>query len=564
MAIADQPRVIGLALAGGWRRMRRNLFSILPGRPHFGGPRPDRLVIAPPDLNTADPTVAHDIYSGIFYFAGHTVDATGDSPFRIRSPDARWTRELHSFRWLRHLAAAGDALSAQNAQALVQDWLDIHARPDSSPAWEVQTAAQRLISWLCHSVLIVDEADFGFYRRFLKAVGTHMRYLRRAAQGAPDGMPRLVAEIALAYGSVCVSNQANDPRPDTRSLDNELARQVHPDGGHISRNPACLPDILALLLPLRQSLARLGAAPSVDLVSAIDRMLPALRFYRLGDGGFARFNGVSTTPRDLLATILRYDDTRGQAPQNASQSGYQRMVMGDTIVLADTGKPPSGDLSLEAHAGCLSFEMSSGRSLIVVNCGAPAVPTGEAAGAARATAAHSTATLNDTSSCRFSVDGMIGRYLDGRIISGPQRVTVERIDDVHDITVTASHDAWRRTFSIDHERSLRLAAGGTALAGTDSFFGDNRIAPRHATRDRVAIRFHLHPNMRHQKLDDQRSIALWTTDGERWTFTCADVPPVLQESIFFAGAGGPRRTAQIVLAARAAEHPQISWRFERQ
>ncbi|GIL02639.1 MAG: heparinase II/III family protein [Alphaproteobacteria bacterium] len=563
MAIADQPRVIGLALAGGWRRAR-SLLGLFPGRLRIGGPAPDRLVLAPPDLHTADPIVAQDIYAGVFHLAGHTASATGDSPFRIQAPHPRWEHELHSFAWLCHLAAAGDALSAQNAQALVSDWLDLHARPDASPAWRVETAARRLIAWLCHSVLIVEDTDFAFYRRFLKSIGHHLRFLRRHAGRATDGLPRLVAEIALAYGSVCVATAAAEPRPSCERLDAELARQILADGGHASRNPACLPELLALLLPLRQSFARLGDAPSPELVSAIDRMLPAMRFFRLGDGGFARFNGVSATPHDLLATLLRYDDTRGMAPDNAGPSGYQRLARGDTIVLVDTGRPPAGDFSMAAHAGCLSFELSTGRSLLVVNCGVPSIPVAEAAAAARATAAHSTVTVNDTSSCRFSVDGLIGRYLDGRILAGPQRVAVERGEDDDGITVVASHDAYQRAFAIVHERALRLSAGGAVLAGTDSFFGDHHTAPRHATRDRVAIRFHLHPGVRAQKALDRRSVILWTGEGRRWMFACDDVEPQLAESIFFAGAGGPRRTVQIVLNARAAEHPRVGWRFERQ
>jgi uncharacterized heparinase superfamily protein len=96
MAFADQPRIIGLALSGGLRRVRRSVLSRFSRR--IGGVTPERLVIAPPDLHTADPIVAQDIYSGIFFFGGHTESVDGDSPFRVNTIHERWERELNSFR----------------------------------------------------------------------------------------------------------------------------------------------------------------------------------------------------------------------------------------------------------------------------------------------------------------------------------------------------------------------------------------------------------------------------------------------------------------------------------
>ena len=564
MAFADQPRIIGLALAEGWRRFCRRAFSAGSGRLRFGGPAPERLVIAPPDLNTADPTVAQDIYAGIFFLAGRSVDTAGKSPFRIPPPTPAWEGELHSFRWLCHLEAAGGTLSANNAQALVRDWLAANPRPRKTAAWRPDVAAERLIAWLSHSVLVLENADIGLYRQYLKSIGQHIRHLRRVAGDAPAGMPRLGARVALAYAAVCVAGNASAPKSAYRHLDNELAHQILPDGGHVSRNPAVLPEILAWLLPLRQSFAKLGIAPSPELVSAIDRIMPAIRFYRLGDGGFARFNGCSTTPRDLVATVLRYDDAHGEPYGEAAYSGYQRMVLGQAVVVIDTGMPPPGEMSSQAHAGCLSFEMSSGRSPIVVNCGAPALGEHDSVSAARSTAAHSTAVINDTSSCRFKLEGVIGRYLDQRIIAGPQKVVVQRQDDEETRTVWASHDGYARAFDIVHERSLRLCEQGTLLVGRDRFSGASGKPPRHATRDKVVIRFHLHPSVDSEPLGDGHSLLLWTGEGECWKFTSPQLAPVLEESIFFAAAGGARRTTQIVLQAKAAEHPEIDWSLERQ
>ena len=58
-------------------------------------------------------------------------------------------------------------------------------------------------------------------------------------------------------------------------------------------------------------------------------------------------------------------------------------------------------MSNEAHAGCLSFELSARNHRIVVNCGLPGTSRETWRQVARASAAHSTVVFNDTSSCRF-------------------------------------------------------------------------------------------------------------------------------------------------------------------
>ena len=139
-----------------------------------------------------------------------------------------------------------------------------------------------------------------------------------------------------------------------------MQRQILPDGGHISRNPGALIELLIDLLPLRQTFAARNIAPPPALLNAIDRMMPMLRFFRHGDGSFALFNGMSSAPSDLLATLLAYDDTHGVPMANMPHTGFQRLDAGTMTVIMDTGPPPPPSVSQDAHAGCLSFELSSG------------------------------------------------------------------------------------------------------------------------------------------------------------------------------------------------------------
>jgi uncharacterized heparinase superfamily protein len=340
----------------------------------------------------------------------------------------------------------------------------------------------------------------------------------------------------------------------------ELEKQILPDGGHISRNPNTLIELLLDFLPLKQCfLARSHESPEV-LSYAISRMMGMLRFLRLGDGSLARFNGMGATIQDRIAVLLHYDETSGAPLLHAPHSGYDRLALGDTTVIADTGVPPPAELSNAANAGCLSFEMSAGRHCVIVNCGIDTYGPADVRPLGRATAAHSTATLNDTSQARFSHPERFATLLGKPLIGGPKHVSCQRDDTPAAQGFAAAHDAYLAMFGLYHERQMQLSDGGKLLVGIDRFYKPAGALPLAGDRDAVAIRFHLHPEI--ELFKDKGALTLAARDGIRWQFLSPDVAPMVDESIFFAGLAGPRRSRQIVLAGRVSDFPAIRWRFE--
>src|SRR5258708_19633186 len=85
----------------------------------------DRLLIAPQDLRTADPTRASEIYSGRFAFAGKVVICDGRSPFEIEPPSEEWADQLLGFGWLRHLRAAHTSITPPTPPPLAGEWIPL-------------------------------------------------------------------------------------------------------------------------------------------------------------------------------------------------------------------------------------------------------------------------------------------------------------------------------------------------------------------------------------------------------------------------------------------------------
>lgn len=554
-------RLLALVASEVWRRAKRRLRAGPKYRWRFGGRTPDRVLVAPPDLRHADPQIAHEIYSGSFPFSGHLVKTGGQSPFQIQVADRGWLKSLHGFRWLRHMRAANTELSTANARALVSDWISVHGSSIGGIAWEPGTTAKRIIAWLQHSNVVLQGADFAFYRGFLKSLAAQIRYLRWAVHGMPEGKEKLRAHVAIAFAALSLPASAATVRAATRQLGEELDRQILPDGGHVSRHPLAVVEVLADLLPLKQTYMNQAEAPPDALMGAIERMLPALRFFRHCDGALARFNGMGATIQDRIAAILRHDDTGGAPLTHAPHSGYERLAMGDTVVIADTGLPPPPELSNSANAGCLSFEMSCGHYAFIVNCGIDTYGAPDVRPLGRATAAHSTLTLNDTSQARFNHASRLRGFLGTPLLGGPTLINRNRADTDQAQSFIAAHDGYLSHFGLYHERGMELADGGRRLIGIDRVYRPGGEPPRAGDRDSIAVRFHLHPDI--ELAMDGTYLWLTARDGVRWRFSSPDVAPTVEDSIFFAGLSGPRRSRQIVLTALASETPALRWRFER-
>lgn len=524
----------------------------------FSNAVPDRLIVAPTDLHSVDPFVADEIAQGRFPLAGTLLDTEGRSPFDVDLPTPAFAERLHSFAWLRHIRADRTAEACARARTITATWIAGYGRRPRGIAWRPHVVAERVIAWLSHSTIVLQGAEAGFYRRFMRSLAYQVRYLRRLVRGLPREEARLRIRIALAMASVAMPTRNAYIRREGSRLDRELERQILPDGGHVSRNPRAILDLLLDLLPLRQTYINLGHDIPSKLIPAIDRMYPALRFFRHQDGDLALFNGATSTPASELISVLRYDETAGKPFKSLPHMNYHRLAAGGTVLLIDTGKSLSPELSQRAHAGCLAFEMSAGRHRFIVNSGAPKFAPREYRQLARSTAAHSAVTLNDTSSSRV----VRSRVCSTSILAGIEEVEAERWEDAYgNDWLRGIHDGYRRIFGYLHEREIGLSSQGNKIKGRDRLFRPEE-AGGPADPVQATARFHVHPAITLSEQDGE-TVLLVAPDGEAWQFSAPGLPVVIEEDLFFADASGVRPSQQIVIAFSVPDVCDIRWMLRR-
>ena len=381
----------------------------------------------------------------------------------------------------------------------------------------------------------------------LTSIAAQLRHLARTANWEVAGAPRLRALKGLIAGRAALGDSATRLAKVLRALEREVQVQILPDGGHLSRNPSLQLQVLQDLIDTRAVLRAAQIETPGGLQHAIERMAPILRFFRHGDRRLALFNDSLEDDGVLIDLVLTRSETKGGAPTQAPQTGFDRLQAGRSLAIMDTGRPPPRGFDEVAHAGMLSFEMSHERERIIVNCGAYRGPKSSWSRVARASAAHSVLVVADTNSVEISEDGTLGR--------SPPSIARERAEHEGQQWISATHEGYRERFGLTYARQLFLAADGEDLRGEEKLTGRPGAA--------FAVRFHLHPSVQASLAQDGAAL-FRLPSGTCWRLRAAGAEMSLGESVYL-GSGKARKTQQVVLSGTVgAEGAAVRWALRRE
>jgi uncharacterized heparinase superfamily protein len=182
---------------------------------------------------------------------------------------------------------------------------------------------------------------------------------------------------------------------------------------------------------------------------------------------------------------------------------------------------------------------------MIVNCGAAPAAGPEWRDATRATAAHSTLVIADTSSSELRADGL-GRR--------PERVDAQRQEASGAHWLDASHDGYMKPFGAVHRRRLYMADSGEDLRGEDLVEA--------SSPQPYAVRFHLHPDVDASLQQDNEAVLLRLPGGSGWRLRADGARIAIEESIYLGGPE-PRRGEQVVLTGFQDGPQMVKWAITR-
>lgn len=516
---------------------------------------PHRLAVQPVDPWPGSAEAARFLCSGAFVIDGDQLELRGEcwEPYGV---DKAWLEHMHGFTWLRDLRALGGDAARGQARALIGSWA-AHYRSWSEMPWRLDVTGERVAMWIALYDFFGASADERFQDLYFDTLIRQARHLSRALPGDAHGVGALKGIKGLLYAGLAFEGYESWAEQALDLLRKELERQILGDGAHVSRAPDQLLEALQIVIDIRMAL---GAAryPLPDYIQhAIDRMGPALRFFRYNDKHFALFNGTQEGDRDLVDCILGQANLRGRGLQSLPCAGYERLALGRTLLMFDGGAAPAWPYDERTHAAPLAFEMCHGKERIFVSCGSHPVDE-RWQDSLRATAAHNTVTLDYRNACEIRPDGHFQRRV--------KNTTLVREGDKNAMLLEGSHDGYVAVNGITHRRRLYLGDGGHELRGEDTLTSSiGKCSDALGRAADVAIRFHIHPRVQVSLVKDGTQALLKLPGGTGWRFTHAGGALALEDSIYLGQGSRPRKTKQLVIYGQMNEElAQIKWSARRE
>ncbi|MBO9696455.1 MAG: heparinase II/III family protein [Sphingopyxis sp.] len=518
---------------------------------------PLKLLGVPADPVPGDTRAGTAIRAGHFLHRGLKLPL-GELDFAALDVVPTFADYLHSFAWLRDLAATGArADGAPIAEAVVRHWLGTHGEAVSEPAWKADNTAWRILFWAAHAPLILSSSDLVYRSAVLNHLARAARHLDRIADKTRPGTGQMVAWVGIVAASLLMPG--GEPRQvfGEAGLRKVLETSFYADGGNISRSPqAQLDAIMALsMLAKIYDMRRMEVPPFVQEVLA--RAVPALLGLLHSDGGMGSWQGSGATSADYVQAIVNASGVRTRPLKQARDWGYQRLVANKVVLLADAAPPPIARVTEAGCASTLAFELSDGDERIVVNCGGAAltgatIPADLARGL-RTTAAHSTLTLGDSNSTAILANGSLGK--------GVTEVELDRRETPQGSRVEMSHDGYARRHGLIHRRLLILSPNGRELRGEDMLLPAPRA--RRKGDKGFTMRFHLGRTISASLTADKLGALLRVSGGPLWQFRTSEGTLDIEESLWVDGEGRPHPTEQLVVTGNApAGGISIGWIFK--
>ena len=475
-------------------------------------------------LKPGDPVMAQEMARGKFAIAGATVSGIPIDVFNTAPPSPEWATALHNLSWLQHFATGGHELHRIVARSLVLKWGE--QRNGSRPP---MVCFQALIALAGAAHFLVGPPPSAFAKPFYELAE---KIIRRVLAMCPSSRGESFWQaVALQYASLAFRGSESLREQANAKLCAIINQVILPDGGHVSRNPQALLEILLAVIPVKEAMTAKREAVPKALSAAIERMFPMLRMLSHGDRGLGNFQGAGAAEMTGIKTILEHDMIAGRPLLSAPHSGYCRLSHRSGLLLMDTGIPNECNSPL-------AIEFSDGPHRIFSNCGMPGSATDDWRRAAADIAAHNTVEI-------ASFDCGVKSSPAAEVITSPQGSLIN-----------AANEICGRAGKVSHQRSVFLSQTGNDLRGEDRI-----SSPSSGPLDYI-IRFHLHPGVKAILTRKETRIVIMLPNKTAWQFNARGGTMSLEDSVFLGDALGPRKTQQIVIRG-SSEASSANWALRR-
>ena len=233
--------------------------------------------------------------------------------------------------------------------------------------------------------------------------------------------------------------------------------------------------------------------------------------------------------------------------KNKEVGGYAILKNKKIILSMDIGPSPNKNFSKNYQSGALSFEVISNGKKLISNSGYFADKKNKLNKLSKSTALHNTLVIEDNSSCKFKKIKKVDYIIDNDLNITNKNIVCE--DNYWKIT--AAHDGYYNKFKTIHEREIEFYPEQTKFIGFDKLVRKDTI-----NAIKFDIRFHLNPNSKVMKTQDNKSIFVELED-EGWKFNCENYDINIDNGLYFGNKNSFKNNQNIFISGMTNSSNEI-------
>ena len=456
-------------------------------------------------------------------------------------------KNLNSFFWLFSLDLRSSKKDTQN---VILQWIDKNHRY-SSKSWEIDIVAKRIIAWTSNSRLTYEDGNTEYKNKFNAIIKKQINHLINEIEGSEWVDDKIIGCAAiiltgLSYKDHYLKTGLNLLRKLAKfSFDN--------DGFPKSRNIRQLCFYLKYFILIREWF-RESQSEIPDFINEnIYYLGQAYAFCWQNNKVDLLFNGSYETNNldfDHYLKKLGYSFKN----QNNELGGYTVLNDKKTSLIMDVGSSPDKKFSSNYQAGALSFEIITNGKKLICNSGYFQNYNHELNELSKSSAIHSTLILDDRSSCKFNKT----KNESSKISHGLKILKKNIIFEKNYWKINAAHDGYLKQYGIVHEREIEF------YPEHKKFVGHDKIISKIGIKNfKFEIRFHLEPNIKIMKTQDNKSILI-DLNGEGWKFSSTNNNMNINNGLYFGRKNSFVDNLNIVISGMTNdENKTIKWEIRK-
>ncbi len=453
---------------------------------------------------------------------------------------------LNNFYWFFSLDLKS---SKKNTQKIISDWINKNHKYNSK-SWEFDLTSKRIIAWLSNHSLTIDEGNKDYINKLNGMIQKQTNHLMDVLKNSKNINDKIIVCAAIILVGLSYKNEKKYLSSGLNLL-KKISNSAFDNYGFTkSRSIKTLIFYLKYFILIREWFKE----AQVEVPDFVNETI----FY-LGQGYAFLWQNIRS---DILmngnniSNNLEFDHYLKRfnykfKNENKEFGGYAILYDKKLSIIMDIGAPPPSKFSSEYQSGSLSFEIISNGKKLISNCGYYEGKNEKLIKLSKSTATHSTLVIDDYSSSSFK------KFQKNYFIKDGLKILNKNvIFEKNYWKISASHDGYNKKYNTIHERDIEYYPEQSKFIGTDKI-----LIKKSNLNIKFDIRFHLEPNIKLMKTQDNKTILI-ELDDEGWKFTCDNFNINIDNGLYFGNKNSYTQNQNIFISGITSnKNENITWQL---